>query len=432
TVLGILVAARLALQAFGRAVPVGGVPTFPRYMTSRHLYRLGRWLFALFACSFFVLLVYEHRQGVAVRPDLGWVPGGVLKAVKEQSTSYLVVVGAMGAVYLYVLTKEMEWNVLLMMRDVIHSWISVPQLAKQIIVQIRYSLHVPTDAIAPTVADSPAVVAEDFEKDRKTPDRIWAELCYMRWWLRHRQDAAQGATFFAEESFAFDPLMVEFQRAAQDMTTWKAGAVGDLVASNFPQALRDLHNRFSRLVACYLIYRNGSRQRLRGEAAKFGIGLDAPSPENPLRYWVVYVMALIISVYVGVHASAIGYDLFIGKGWVLDQDPVRAQAWIMYSLSNFGLAVVVILLLRYVAMLLGGDTQESHLITYCWTWMIGFLVGPLGLTTAVRMFGPAKYHAMTLVELYYQMLKWGLGPALVSVYISYYLDRQICQHLPAL
>lgn len=28
------------------------------------------------------------------------------------------------------------------------------------------------------------------------------------------------------------------------------------------------------------------------------------------------------------------------------------------------------------------------------------------------------------------MLRWGLGPALVTVYISYYLDRQSCSDLP--
>jgi hypothetical protein len=37
---------------------------------------------------------------------------------------------------------------------------------------------------------------------------------------------------------------------------------------------------------------------------------------------------------------------------------------------------------------------------------------------------------MPLPELFFQMLKWGLGPALVSVYISYYLDRQTCGDLP--
>jgi hypothetical protein len=53
-----------------------------------------------------------------------------------------------------------------------------------------------------------------------------------------------------------------------------------------------------------------------------------------------------------------------------------------------------------------------------------------GLAIAVYLFEPAKYHGMLLVEVFYQMLKWGLGPELVDVYISYYLDRQTCHDLP--
>ncbi|MGY4349560.1 hypothetical protein ACVWXM_006053 [Bradyrhizobium sp. GM7.3] len=37
---------------------------------------------------------------------------------------------------------------------------------------------------------------------------------------------------------------------------------------------------------------------------------------------------------------------------------------------------------------------------------------------------------MSLASLYFAMLRWGLGPALVTVYISYYLDRQSCSDLP--
>ena len=37
---------------------------------------------------------------------------------------------------------------------------------------------------------------------------------------------------------------------------------------------------------------------------------------------------------------------------------------------------------------------------------------------------------MAFVDLYYNMLRWGLGPGLVAVYISYYLDRQSCSDLP--
>jgi hypothetical protein len=52
------------------------------------------------------------------------------------------------------------------------------------------------------------------------------------------------------------------------------------------------------------------------------------------------------------------------------------------------------------------------------------------LAVAVHFFGQGDSQSVPFAALYYRMLKWGLGPALVSVYISYYLDRQSCPDLP--
>jgi len=178
-----------------------------------------------------------------------------------------------------------------------------------------------------------------------------------------------------------------------------------------------------------LIYRNGSKKELYQEALEFGVTLSDEAPENPLRHWIVYMIALMGSVYIGVHASAIGYDLLAGNGFNLRQDPDLALRWVMYSASNFGLAIIAILLLRFLASSLESAGRESHLVTYCWTFLVAFLVGPAGLTI-VAHFCAAKYADVPLYWLYYTMLKWGLGPALVSVYISYYLDRQTYADLP--
>src|SRR5262249_48139806 len=156
-----------------------------------------------------------------------------------------------------------------------------------------------------------------------------------------------------------------------------------------------------------------------------GVDVDAPVSRNPLRYWIIYAIALIFSVYIGVIVSAISYDLLDGKGLVLSQDPDRLQAWVLYSLCNYGLAIVVVLLLRWMMSSLGGVSQ-SHLITYCWTFLAAFVVGPAGLTVAVHFFGQPPLNGMPYPDLYFRMVRWGLGPALVSVYISYYLDRQAC------
>ncbi|SHI06992.1 hypothetical protein [Bradyrhizobium erythrophlei] len=430
TLLGLVVAGRLAWQAFGRAVTIAEVPTFPRYMTSRQQYRLGSFAFVLFSCGFFLLLVHENRDVIALAPLLPAIPESVLQAAKDQSAPYLVVIAAMGAVYLYLLTKEAQWNVLLMMRDAIQSWISVPQLAKQIIAQIRFALRIPQDALPKVIANSPEVVEQDFRKDSNTPDRMWAEICYMKWWLTQGHDAGDDATFFTEESFGFEKLMDEFQQASLTMSQWKSGAPAGLAASQITQSIRDLFSRFARLVACYLIYRNGSRADLRNEAGKFGIEVDAPIYDNPMRYWIVYIVVLIGSVYIGVIVSAVAYDVLQGKGLVLAQDPNRSLAWVMYSLCNYGLAIVVVLLLRFAVSSLTGDSIPSHLTTYCWTFLVAVVVGPCGLTVAVHYFGQGDLQQMPFVSLYYRMLRWGLGPALVTVYISYYLDRQSCSDLP--
>src|SRR5262249_54413434 len=106
------------------------------------------------------------------------------KAISDKSASYLMIVAAMSGVYLYLLKLEKPWNVLLMMRDVIQTWISVPQLAKRIMAEIQFRLRVPADAVPQVIASSDGLVAEqDFHKDINTPDRKWAEISYMKWWM---------------------------------------------------------------------------------------------------------------------------------------------------------------------------------------------------------------------------------------------------------
>jgi hypothetical protein len=432
TALGMVAAARWALLAFGRAVPIADVPTFPIYMASRQQYRLGGWAFVAFACGFFLLLVHEHRSVVLLAKPLNIIPESIIAAISDQSTPYLVIVAAMGAVYVYCLTYEKPWNVLLMMRDVIQSWISVPQLAKQIVAQIQFSLRVPQSALSEVIASSNGVVTkQDFCKDINTPDRKWAETCYMKWWLTQGLDSGDDAIFFTEESFAFDKLVADFGQAAWSMGNWKSGAATNLAASDVTKTVNELHNRFSRLVACYLIYRHGSRKELGAEAFKFGIRLPDKVTENPLRYWIVYMIALMGSVYVGVHASAIGFDLATGAGLNLAQDSNLAMKWVMYSVTNYGLAIIVVLLLRVLATSLAAEATQWHLVTYCWTFVAAFLVGPAGLTCSAYFLAPADFIGnQTFVMLYGDILKWGLGPALVCVYISYYLDRQTYADLP--
>jgi hypothetical protein len=435
TVGGTFWAGLLASRAFNRpAIPIADVPTVPMFMTSRHQYQLGSWIFVIFACGFFLVLVRLHRDVVGILdlvPLPVTIPKDLLQAIKDQSAPYLVIVGAIGAVYLFFLTKESEWNFLLMMRGVIQRWISIPQLAGRIVNQIRLSLRVPEDAVVNVIAGSSGIVKQDFYKAANTPDRIWAETCYMRWWLSRRYDTGEDAIFFSADEVGFGGFLAEFQRVSSEMARWKSNStIVDLAIAELPKRINELHNRISRLVACYLIYRNGSKKQLCEGARSFGIELSDPVQENPLRYWIIYAVVLVASVYIGVFASAVGYDLLAGYGVILGQDPSRTAAWIMYSLCNYGLAILVILLLRVAGRSMQIDSNHSHLVTYCWTFLVGYVLGPLGLAIAVHFFGEGKFPEMPIGLLYLHMLRWGSGPALVSVYISYNLDRMTYNDLP--
>src|SRR5262249_54645308 len=288
----------------------------------------------------------------------------------------------------------------------IHSWISIPQLAADIVGKIQFSLNVPPAAIAEVIRNSTEVVAADFDKGENTPERIWAQTCYMKWWLTQGKRAGEDGIFFTEPSFGFKELREQFDKASTRMRAWRAGQPVEV--DELAEKIKELHNKFARLVACYLVYRNASRDALDAEARRFGIEPTSHAAgENPIKYWIVYALALVTSVYVGVYACGIVYDWMTGAGFVPDQDFERVQSWIMYSLSNFGVAIIAILLLRVASPYLGLGVHQTHLLTYCWTFLVAFLTGPFGLT-----------------------LKWGIGPALIGVYISYYLDRQTCPDLP--
>src|SRR5690348_10845060 len=94
TVLGTIVAARCAYQAFGRRpLQLADVPTFPKYMTSQQQYRLGSLVYMLFAASFFLLLVYLHKEVVAVAKVFDTpLSTKVIDAVNNSSSPYLLII----------------------------------------------------------------------------------------------------------------------------------------------------------------------------------------------------------------------------------------------------------------------------------------------------------------------------------------------------
>ena len=387
-----------AAAAFARPEAVNDVPTFPKYMTSRRQYHVGRAIFVLSATFFFYLLINLHNEVIQValllNPDIEGLKQ-LKEALADSTAPSLIVVCTIAAIYLYLLHTEAEWNLLLAFRNVIRQWIDIPRLVNEIVGKINSSLEVPATYISKVVeaAQSSALAEPDFKKDRGTLDRIWAELSYMKWWLKEKEVAGADATFFKDKSFRYDETIKLYREKALTLKGIKSG-ITSLSAEDGIDLFNDLNSlrdKLSRIVACYIVYRNASENDLSKEVKAFGLPYERAEVLNPLKYIAIYLVSVVLSVYVGVYASAIIFDVYSGGSSIFDalanQSSDLVQKWVFLSLSNYGLAIAAVLAVRFVFW---EETGEPSLVTtYAWSFLVAFLLGPVGLTAVIKFYNPA-------------------------------------------
>jgi hypothetical protein len=431
---GFLFAMILAGAAFARPEAVNNVPTFPKYMTSRRQYRLGAFIFISIATFFFYVMVNLHKEviqlALLIKPDIEGLKQ-LKEALADGEVPGLVVVCAISAIYMYLLHTEGEWNVLLAFRNLIRQWINIPRLVNDLVGRISSSLEVPATSIREIVEASrnSNLVAPDFQKARGTPDRIWAELSYMKRWLEKKEVAGADTTFFKDKSFLYQETLKLYREKAIVFRGIKSGlsSLSPEDSADLLSDLNSLRNDFSRIVACYIVYRNGNEDDLIKEAKTFGLPYENAPVLNPLRYILIYLISVVLSVYLGVYASAIVFDIYSGSS-ILDafaaQDPDLVQKWIVLSLSNYGFAIAGVLAVRFVFWEKTGE--PSFITTYAWSFFVAAFLGPVGLTAAVEFYHPEVSLLVTLKN----MLQWGIGPGVIAVYVSYFLDRQTSSALP--
>jgi ABC-type glycerol-3-phosphate transport system permease component len=57
-------------------------------------------------------------------------------------------------------------------------------------------------------------------------------------------------------------------------------------------------------------------------------------------------------------------------------------------------------------------------------------MGALGLTLATKLNGAPSVDGFSYVQTFTKMLQWSIGPGLVAVCITYFMDRQLSSDLP--
>ena len=436
-ILGMAFAGYWAYEAFDAPpIKLGDGPTLPRYMTQPTQYRLGVLAYVGVCLLVYALIAYFHKPLLPIvrvlAPELY---DTIDKSMSDGSLPYPLVVIFSAAIFVALMKLDKDWNPLFVLRRVVHGWVSIPQLANALMVMARDELFVPVEARSKIVddPDTPYVTVDDFDKDRHSLDRHWAELCYIRLWLEHYRAQGSHFTFFNEPSFAWEQLQSDYESARALVAPLKRGEVTDTsIFADVATKINLLRRQYCRLAACFLVFKNQTQKNALRDAKEFGVTITPDLPRaNPLRYTVIFFVAIMIAIYLGVSLSAIVWDLLYGnQSAVLNQDADLITWWIGYALAIYGMPIFAVLLLRYLGWTIDPGQPNSYLISYATVFLVGLGVSVTCLVTAIKLAGTTPAATMSLHDLILTRLKWGISPAIVAVYVAYHVDRQIDPLLP--
>jgi hypothetical protein len=436
-ILGMAFAGYWAYEAFDTPpIKLGDGPTLPRYMTQPNQYRLGVIAFVGACLLVYALIAYFHKPLLplvrALSPELYQT---IDTSMKDGSLPYPLVIIFSAAIFVSLLKLEKDWNPLFVLRRVVHGWVSIPQLANALMVLARDELVVPVEARASIAShpDTTYVTVGDFDKNRDSLDRHWAELCYIQLWLERYRSQGSHFTFFNEPSFAWEKLQTDYDNVRERIAPLKRGAVTDPnIFAGVAADVDSLRRQYCRLAACFLVFKNQRQKNAIEDAKQFGVTIIPDLPRtNPLRYIVIVVVAIMIAIYLGVSISAMTWDLLHGNlAAALSQDADLVTRWMGYALASYGMPILMVLLLRYLGWTIDPGQPNSYLISYATIFLVTLCVSAVCLAIAIKLVGTSQAAARPFYDLVFTRVKWSISPAVVSVYIVYHVDRQIDPLLP--
>ena len=433
------IAAYFAYTAFNSpAIKLGDGPTLPRYMTQPRQYRMAMIAYVIMCLVFYDLGTYFFKDLLPLADFIAPAPLETLihGAITNGALSFPLTVVFAAMLFVVLLRTEADWNPLFLLRRLVWGWVSIPQLANTIMLLARDALIVPIGVRAEVAGcpDTPNVDAGDFDKDRNSLDRHWAELCYIRLWLAKNRAEGTHYTFFNEPSFSWDKLEADYERARRNIAPLKHALIhGDPPdLAEVAAAVESLRARYCRLAACFIVFKNETKKKVIWNAKEFGVPMDdRNSRSNPLRYLSIFLVAIVIAIYVGVSLSAMIWDLLHGDlSSGLRQDPNVFTRWTGYAMFDYGMPILAVLLLCYFGWTVNHEQPYSYPMSYARIFVTALCVSAVSLAFAIKFLSRNPLSLQPFVDIVLSEFKWSLSPALISVYIAYHVDRQIDPLLP--
>jgi hypothetical protein len=424
--------------------PIGTLeegPAPPRYMTQPRQYRKGMIVYIGLCLAAYALIVgyYKDLAPIIEIAAPGEVRPIIDTAIKQNAMTFPIVVVLGLAAVVALLKFEHEWNPLSVLRRLVWSWISIPQLSDQILNSALSGLIVPKSARNVITSDPKNHVdIGDFEKDRMNLDRKWAELCYARLWLTFNLENGSHNTFFNDPRFSWQKLESDFDAMRHTITRIKQtprpeDPIGQEVFDKIVGKTETLRRKYCRLVALFILFKNATKKGVASDAAAFGVKIIADEPRaNPMRYVMIFIVGIAASIYLGVWISALLWDLLhhvMAIGTADQGTAAIATRWTSYGLASFGAPIVVALMWRYLGWSYDPEQPDSYPVSYATIFGVALCVSVASLMLATKI-GAGPHASDGWGALFDRDFRWGWSPALLCVYVVYHIDRQIDPMLP--
>jgi hypothetical protein len=382
----------------------------------------------------YAVLVYYHRDFVPVLNLVGInFSEAETKFLKSDTYVALVVFAVMG--FAALLKLDHRFNPMIILRDTLQTWVSIPQRVQRLNVLAQQTLVVPMSYLdnLPAKYD---LKKSDFAMDKVATERLWAETCYIHDWLVRRR----SSLFFEEPRLKWQDVSQRFDEAVEEVSIIRGHKAERAMKPAGREKVRktvcELHEAMCLLAACLISYNNFSESDLTNDARDFGVMLSEQTVANPLRYIIIYIVALGMSLYFGVLTFASFYELLVYLfGIPATQAPVQssvhvAYKYVAYGLFSWGVPIGLVFLMKYLEWRNRGAGSAFYLAKYCWIGVLCFVVGAVSLTAAEVIMGTGVIKSLSLADKFFNSLQWVVPPAVICVYIVYFLDKRIDPGLP--
>jgi hypothetical protein len=427
---GAVVTAYLGADAFRRRqFQLADVPTLPRYMTRPQLFHFGMGVFVAACLLIYAVLVCFYKDFLPIvqffDPDAyRWL----VTVAEPSSYTTGIIVGT--AIFFLLLGYEHRANILLILRDLIYSWVSIPEKCSELMTLIRDNLEIPKDAAEAVLTSRFAsnLSLRDFTKDKETPDRKLAEISYMIWWLRQKEKTGENLSFFSEPSLLWEQVKTAYARVTDKVARDRKSGIliTDSQSDDTFADINALYAKLLRLVACFLVYDNGDERGLWESANRFGVTHDVRVIRNPASSCFAYACAVMLTTYLSVTLAALGFDWIMTgslKAAFAKMDAAIAWRWVAYAVAIYCVPLLVILLSRFISQELNprNTATSSSVPHYAAVFLVSMALATMTLAVMLKLlsYGAAQYGVFELMS---RSIRWSLGPAIAGVYVIYCMD----------